>query len=534
LDIQRLLPQDAYAEQGVLASFLLSPEAVFQLCASQGLLMSHFHIPAHAMIYERLLYLAGERMTIDFITLRNVLQTEGQLENVGGAPFLSDLYTFLPTAANARNYIEIVQEKAALREQIRLGNELVLAAYEPTAKPDMLGSEFSERFNCLGAQRLVGSPLRSIMEIEGGEPDDSKTVLGERFLCVGGGMLFVGPSGVGKSSASAQQDILWALGRPAFGIAPQRPLKILTIQAENDDEDLAEMRDGVCRGLNLTEEDRKLVGERLFYETECSRTGSDFLRYVESRLRLAPFDLLRLDPFQAFNEGDVKEEKITKAFLRGGLNPLLKKYRCACIINHHTPKTTGRDTSMWRGSDWGYAGAGNADMTNWSRAIMVIDPTHADHVFQFIAAKRGGRIGWYGDDCMRQKSRFYCHGSDGLYWREATVDDFNQVVEREAEKKATTKGTLRNYGIRKNDQTSRAKAEIGRFFSRGAQKTRHNVAEASKIKDRTFDRYWSSLKESGLIVEVAAFGRNRGLWQASHKWTTELEGDYPPDQGELA
>ena len=37
-------------------------------------------------------------------------------------------------------------------------------------------------------------------------------------------------------------------GRPLFGIVPARPLKSLLIQAENDEGDLAEMRDGVIAG----------------------------------------------------------------------------------------------------------------------------------------------------------------------------------------------------------------------------------------------------------------------------------------------
>ena len=41
-----------------------------------------------------------------------------------------------------------------------------------------------------------------------------------------------------------------------------------------------------------------------------------------------------------------------------------------------------------------YAAAGNADLTNWARAILVIEPTHVEGVFEFIAAKRGKRIGW--------------------------------------------------------------------------------------------------------------------------------------------
>lgn len=280
------------------------------------------------------------------------------------------------------------------------------------------------------------APLVPLMDIAAGTPDPRTTVLGNRFLCIGGGMIFVGPSGVGKSSASVQQDILWSLGRPAFGIRPARPLRILTIQAENDAEDLAEMREGVCRGWRLSDEDREQVRRNVFYETECGRTGADFLAYVDRRLALSQFDLLRIDPLLAYLGGDVNAAEHTAAFLRAGLNPLLAKHRVACIVNHHTPKVTNRKTSDWRESDWCYAGAGSADITNWTRAAIVIDPTHAPHVFQFIAAKRGNRIGWSNEDGAKVVTRHFCHASDGFYWREATPEDMEGVAKAVAAKKA--------------------------------------------------------------------------------------------------
>src|SRR6266567_3571133 len=112
------------------------------------------------------------------------------------------------------------------------------------------------------------------------EPDPEETLLGHRFLCRKGGLLFVGPSGIGKSSASVQQDLLWALGRPAFGIAPARPLRILTIQAENDDGDLGEMVRGVCDALKLTPADKEAVRDRVLYVSERARTGLQFLTKV--------------------------------------------------------------------------------------------------------------------------------------------------------------------------------------------------------------------------------------------------------------
>ena len=50
-----------------------------------------------------------------------------------------------------------------------------------------------------------------------------KTLLGDRWLCVGGGAIIVGPSGIGKSTMSAQASVLWSCGRSAFGIKPAGP-----------------------------------------------------------------------------------------------------------------------------------------------------------------------------------------------------------------------------------------------------------------------------------------------------------------------
>jgi hypothetical protein len=82
---------------------------------------------------------------------------------------------------------------------------------------------------------------RPLIDFGDTPPDPEKTLLGDRFLCREGGMLFVGPSGIGKTSAGVQQDLLWSMGLPAFGIIPAGPLKILTIQAEDDDGHLSEM-----------------------------------------------------------------------------------------------------------------------------------------------------------------------------------------------------------------------------------------------------------------------------------------------------
>ena len=79
--------------------------------------------------------------------------------------------------------------------------------------------------------------------------NDPDNVLGNRWLCKGGSCLFVGQSGIGKSSLCMQLAINWALGRTTFGIRPERPLKSLIVQAENDVGDVAEMFQGKFVGI---------------------------------------------------------------------------------------------------------------------------------------------------------------------------------------------------------------------------------------------------------------------------------------------
>lgn len=268
---------------------------------------------------------------------------------------------------------------------------------------------------------LLASPLLDFRERE---PDEAATLLGKRFLCREGGALFVGPSGIGKSSASVQMDIAWSIGREAFGIRPARPLRILQIQAENDAGDLHEMVAGVCRAMSLTEDDAQVCRENLLVWSEKSKTAETFIAEVVAPLLEAHRpDILRIDPLLAYLGADPTDTAKLANFCRNQLNPLLEKYQCACILNHHTPKTTNRDTTNWRASDWMYSGAGGADLSNWARAILVIEPTANPDAFRFIAAKRGKRIGWVDSYGETVHERLFCHSSSGIAWREATEDE---------------------------------------------------------------------------------------------------------------
>lgn len=130
-DIHRLLPQAPEAEQGVLSSFLLAPREVGSMCGERLIRPEHFHIPAHASVFAELLEMWDKNIPIDFITLCQRLRDKGQLEAIGGAPFITHLFTFLPTAANASHYLDTVQEKHTLRGIIRVCTDYAARSYDP-------------------------------------------------------------------------------------------------------------------------------------------------------------------------------------------------------------------------------------------------------------------------------------------------------------------------------------------------------------------------------------------------------------------
>ena len=309
-------------------------------------------------------------------------------------------------------------------------------------------------------------------------PDPAQTLLGNRFLCRGGAMLFVGPSGIGKSSASIQQDVFWCNGLSAFGITPAQPLKILIIQAEDDDGDLHEMITGVIKGLELSDEQiERYFANCCGYVTEKARTGSLFLNEVVAPLleEHRP-DILRINPLQAYLGGDITKPEITAAFLRSGFNPLLDRYNCGLIPVHHTPKVTNRDTTEWKASDWMYAGAGAADITNWTRSALVIDPTMNPQVFKFIAAKRASRIGWFDDVTLeREFVRHFAHGGNGkIFWRDALAEEAQNA--KDAPRKALDVLALvpEEGSINKNALLSKASSLVPPI---GDKKARGFIAE---------------------------------------------------------
>jgi replicative DNA helicase len=67
---------------------------------------------------------------VDLVTLTQRLADKNQLDEVGGAAFLSDLINKVPTTANVEHYIDIVWDKFLLRQLIATSADIIGQAFE--------------------------------------------------------------------------------------------------------------------------------------------------------------------------------------------------------------------------------------------------------------------------------------------------------------------------------------------------------------------------------------------------------------------
>jgi hypothetical protein len=254
---------------------------------------------------------------------------------------------------------------------------------------------------------------------------DSEELIASRYLCRGAGALLVGPTGIGKSSLAMQFMLSWAIGRDCFGFTPTRPIKSLLIQAENDDGDLAEMRDGVLAGLGLSKNDRKQALDGVLSATVDDRTSINFVTGVVEPLasKYEP-DVVWIDPLFSYLGGDVSQQEVVSAFLRNWLNPVLHRHKCAVVLLHHVnkPPSGRKEKPDWQAGDFAYLGSGSADLANWARAVIALRAVGSHDVFELRACKRGARLGWVESDSQtRRYSIHIAHAKEpgAICWRTA-------------------------------------------------------------------------------------------------------------------
>lgn len=124
----RLPPFSIEAEESVLASILVDPDAIYKL---QSILSpDDFFREQHKWVFEACLAIWSRDEPLNQVTVGHELVRRNRLEEAGGAAFLSRIVTDLPTAVGSEHYAHIVKRDSLYRGLIGATRQISQMAYE--------------------------------------------------------------------------------------------------------------------------------------------------------------------------------------------------------------------------------------------------------------------------------------------------------------------------------------------------------------------------------------------------------------------
>jgi replicative DNA helicase len=133
---EKLPPHDVEAEEAVIGSLLIDPDAILKVAVS--LKSDDFFSETNRVIYQACLSLYQRNEVINQITVAHELMRQDKLEQIGGAAFLSHLISNVPTSLHAEYYAQIVSNTAVMRRLIAAAAQIEALGYE--ASPEVEAS----------------------------------------------------------------------------------------------------------------------------------------------------------------------------------------------------------------------------------------------------------------------------------------------------------------------------------------------------------------------------------------------------------
>ncbi len=126
-EVVRKLPFSLEAEQSVLGSVLISPEAFHEI--GDMISSDDFYLEEHKQIFLAMKKLFVQNRDIDLVTLIDTLVSLGVYDEAGGKDYIRMIAEIVPTAANVKDYARIVKDKSILRALIGACGEVQELAY---------------------------------------------------------------------------------------------------------------------------------------------------------------------------------------------------------------------------------------------------------------------------------------------------------------------------------------------------------------------------------------------------------------------
>ena len=208
----KLQPHNIEAEEAILGSLLIDPDAIIRV--STFLQSTDFYVERHGWIYEAVLDLHERRQPADLVTLSDELTRREQLDELGGAAYLTSLMNVTPTSIHAEFYARIVERTAVLRRLIDAAGKIARLAYQDTEDVEEIVDRAEEIIFGV-SERRVDRDLRPIRHVLGEYYDRVEYLYQHQGEIIG---IPTGLADLDKLLGGLQRsDMIVLAGRPGMG-----------------------------------------------------------------------------------------------------------------------------------------------------------------------------------------------------------------------------------------------------------------------------------------------------------------------------
>ena len=139
-------PQNLDAEMSLLGAVLIDEETLADV--SEFVTPKDFYDKRHGIIYDAMMRLYEKHKPVDLLTLTDELKRKKELEDVGGSVYLTELTNYVPSAAHASAYAELVAQKAVRRRLIKASADISEMGFdEETSTDELLEKAEAELFS---------------------------------------------------------------------------------------------------------------------------------------------------------------------------------------------------------------------------------------------------------------------------------------------------------------------------------------------------------------------------------------------------
>lgn len=156
----KLPPRDTELEEVVLGALMIEKDAYMEVC--DILTPESFYDPVHQKIYEAISQLGFNQKPIDLLTVTEQLRQNGELDNVGGALYVTQLTARVISGANVQFHARIIAQKFLARRLITFASKVESMAFdESNDVDDLLNQAEGELFEISQTQLK-----REVMQID--------------------------------------------------------------------------------------------------------------------------------------------------------------------------------------------------------------------------------------------------------------------------------------------------------------------------------------------------------------------------------